>query len=137
MFKRRLAGITAFFRHRITSAASEGLNSRIQAIRTAARGYRNREHFKTATTTQISEELVIIVVTLPRVETLIAMPRSTCIAFHRGGSSGSTWHLGRFTSWVDLPGIGRAILERRRDDSRCSRRSLRAIPRTANLIPGW
>ena len=48
MFKRRLAGIMAFFQHRITNAASEGLNSRIQAIRTAARGYRNREHFKAA-----------------------------------------------------------------------------------------
>jgi len=38
----------AFFRHRITNAASEGLNLRIQAIRTAARGYRNREQFKAA-----------------------------------------------------------------------------------------
>ncbi|MDH2903826.1 MAG: transposase, partial [Actinomycetota bacterium] len=26
----------------------EGLNSRVQAIRVSARGYRNREHFKTA-----------------------------------------------------------------------------------------
>jgi len=48
MLKRRLAGIMTFFHHRITNAASEGLNSRIQAIRTAARGYRNREHFKAA-----------------------------------------------------------------------------------------
>lgn len=48
MFKRRLAGIMAFFRHRVTNAAAEGLNSRIQAIRVMARGYRNRDHFKTA-----------------------------------------------------------------------------------------
>jgi transposase len=31
-----------------TSATAEGLNSRIQAIRVQAQGYRNREHFKTA-----------------------------------------------------------------------------------------
>ena len=34
--------------HQITTAASEGLNSRIEAIRTAARGYRNRQHVKAA-----------------------------------------------------------------------------------------
>jgi len=48
MFKRRQQGIMTFFRHRVTNAAAEGLNSRIQAIRVMARGYRNREHFKTA-----------------------------------------------------------------------------------------
>jgi transposase len=48
MLKRRLAGVLAYFNHRITNAGSEGLNSRIQAISTAARGYRNRDHFKTA-----------------------------------------------------------------------------------------
>jgi transposase len=48
MLKRRLAGILSFFQHRITTAGSETLNSRIQAIRVAARGFRNREHFKTA-----------------------------------------------------------------------------------------
>ena len=31
-----------------SNAGAEGLNSRIQAIRVSARGYRNREHFKTA-----------------------------------------------------------------------------------------
>jgi len=48
MLKRRLAGILAFFSHRITNAGSESMNSRIQAIRVAARGFRNREHFKIA-----------------------------------------------------------------------------------------
>lgn len=48
MIKRRYDGVMAFFSHRITSATAEGLNSRIQAIRVQARGYRNREHFKTA-----------------------------------------------------------------------------------------
>lgn len=48
MLKRRLAGILSYFDHRITNAGSESLNSRIQAIRVAAHGFRNREHFKTA-----------------------------------------------------------------------------------------
>lgn len=48
MLKRRLAGILSYFSHRITNAASESLNSRIQAIRVAARGFPNREHFETA-----------------------------------------------------------------------------------------
>jgi transposase len=47
-FKRHLPGLLAYFDHRITSAGAEGLNARIQAIRVSARGYRNREHFKTA-----------------------------------------------------------------------------------------
>jgi transposase len=46
--KRHEAGLLSFFAHRITNAAAEGLNSKIQAIRVSARGYRNREHFKTA-----------------------------------------------------------------------------------------
>lgn len=46
--KRHEAGLLSYFAHRITNAASEGLNSRIQAIRVSARGFRNREHFKTA-----------------------------------------------------------------------------------------
>jgi len=46
--KRHEAGLIAYFSHRITNAAAEGLNSRIQAIRVSARGYRNRENFKTA-----------------------------------------------------------------------------------------
>lgn len=46
--KRHQAGLLSYFTHRITNAGAEGLNSRIQAIRVSARGYRNREHFKTA-----------------------------------------------------------------------------------------
>jgi transposase len=48
MLKRHEQGLLAYFAHRITNAASESLNSRIQAIRVSARGYRNRNHFKTA-----------------------------------------------------------------------------------------
>jgi transposase len=46
--KRHEAGLLSYFEHRITNAGAEGLNSRIQAIKVSARGYRNREHFKTA-----------------------------------------------------------------------------------------
>lgn len=46
--KRHEAGLLSYFAHPITNAGAEGLNSRIQAIRVCARGYRNREHFKTA-----------------------------------------------------------------------------------------
>ncbi|MDA8284069.1 MAG: ISL3 family transposase [Actinomycetota bacterium] len=48
MIKRHYDGVMAFFAHRLTSATAEGINSRIQAIRVQARGYRNRENFKTA-----------------------------------------------------------------------------------------
>ena len=46
--KRHDAGLLSYFAHPITNAGAEGLNSRIQAIRVSARGYRNREHFKTS-----------------------------------------------------------------------------------------
>lgn len=38
----------SYFAHRVSNAGAEGLDSRIQAIRVSARGYRNREHFETA-----------------------------------------------------------------------------------------
>jgi len=46
--KRHLANILTYFRHRITNAVSEGLNSKIQTIKKMAYGFRNLEHFKTA-----------------------------------------------------------------------------------------
>jgi hypothetical protein len=48
--KRHEAGLLSYFAHQITNAGAEGLNSRVQAIRVTARGYRNREHFKTRST---------------------------------------------------------------------------------------
>ena len=48
LIKRHYDGVMAFFAHRLTSATAEGINSRIQAIRVQARGYRNRQNFKTA-----------------------------------------------------------------------------------------
>lgn len=46
--KRHLANVLTFFSHRITNAASEALNSKIQTIKKMACGFRNREHFKIA-----------------------------------------------------------------------------------------
>ena len=46
--KRHEAGLMSYFTNRVSNAGAEGPNSRIQAIRVSARGYRNREHFKTA-----------------------------------------------------------------------------------------
>ena len=46
--RRHLANILTYFRHRITNAVSEGLNSKIQTIKKMAYGFRNLEHFKTA-----------------------------------------------------------------------------------------
>lgn len=48
ILKRHQADLLNYFTHRVTNATAESLNYRIQAIRVAARGYRNREHFKTA-----------------------------------------------------------------------------------------
>ena len=46
--ERHLPNVMTFFTHRITNAASEALNSKIETIKKMARGYRNRSNFKTA-----------------------------------------------------------------------------------------
>jgi transposase len=38
----------SYFAHRVSNVGAAGLNSRIQALRLSARGYRDREHFKAA-----------------------------------------------------------------------------------------
>ena len=48
MLHTRLENVLSYLRHGITNAASEGLNSKIQWIRYTARGFRNRQNFKTA-----------------------------------------------------------------------------------------
>jgi transposase len=48
MLKTHLPNILTYLTHRITNATAEGLNSKIQWIRYTARGFRNRENFKTA-----------------------------------------------------------------------------------------
>jgi len=45
--KRHLTNILTYCRHRITNAVTEGLNSKIQAIKKLACGFRNFAHFKT------------------------------------------------------------------------------------------
>ena len=46
--KRHLPNLLTYFKHWITNATSEGINSKIQTIKLMACGYRNREHYKTA-----------------------------------------------------------------------------------------
>ena len=44
--KRHLAGLLTFIRHRITNAVTEGLNSKIQTIKSNARGFRSFENYR-------------------------------------------------------------------------------------------
>jgi transposase len=46
--KRHLPNLLTYFRHGITNATSEAINSKIQTVKLMACGYRNREHYKTA-----------------------------------------------------------------------------------------
>lgn len=48
MVRRHIGNILTYFKHRITNAVSEGINSKIQTVKKQAYGYRNRENFKTA-----------------------------------------------------------------------------------------
>lgn len=43
-----LPNITTYFKHRISNATAEGLNSKIQMIKEMACGFRNREHYRIA-----------------------------------------------------------------------------------------
>lgn len=47
MLKRHLENILTYFRHRITNAMSEGFNSRIQSIKSQARGFRAFANYRT------------------------------------------------------------------------------------------
>ncbi len=47
MFKRHLERILLIFVHRLTNAASEGINNKVQSLIKKAYGYRNRHRFKT------------------------------------------------------------------------------------------
>jgi len=48
MIKRRFENIVTYLKHRITNAASESLNSKIQWVKYTARGFRSKTNFKTA-----------------------------------------------------------------------------------------
>ena len=44
--KNHLAGLLSYFRHRVTNATAEGFNSRIQSIKSAARGFRSFKNYR-------------------------------------------------------------------------------------------
>lgn len=46
--KRHLENILTYLKHRITNAVAEGLNSKIQQVKSAARGFRSFENFRIA-----------------------------------------------------------------------------------------
>jgi len=46
--KRHLDNILTYLKHRITNAVAEGLNSKIQQVKSVARGFRNFENFRIA-----------------------------------------------------------------------------------------
>lgn len=46
--KRHLVGLLAYLKHHITNAVTEGLNSKIQIIKSNARGFRNFNNYRTA-----------------------------------------------------------------------------------------
>jgi len=48
MLKRRLDNILTYLRHRITNAASESINAKVQWVKYTARGFRNKQNFKNA-----------------------------------------------------------------------------------------
>ena len=47
MIHKRLDNILTWFRHRISNGPAEGFNSRIQALKSAARGFRNFQNYRT------------------------------------------------------------------------------------------
>ena len=47
MLKRHFENIIAYLRHPITNAVTEGLNSKIQAIKSNARGFRSFLNYRT------------------------------------------------------------------------------------------
>ena len=47
MLKKHLEGLLSYFRHRVTNATNEGFNSRIQSLKSAARGFRSFPHYRT------------------------------------------------------------------------------------------
>lgn len=46
--KRHITGIFAYLKHHLTNAATEGLNSKIQSIKSDARGFRNFQNYRVA-----------------------------------------------------------------------------------------
>ena len=49
MLKRRFENIITYLKHRVTNAASESINAKIQWVKYTARGFRNKQNFANAT----------------------------------------------------------------------------------------
>jgi len=47
MLKRHLENLLTYMKHHITNAVTEGLNSKIQSLKFAARGFRNFKNYRT------------------------------------------------------------------------------------------
>jgi transposase len=47
MLQRHLENLLTYLKHHITNAATEGLNSKIQSLKSAARGFRNFQNYRT------------------------------------------------------------------------------------------
>ena len=47
ILKRHLENLLTYLKHRITNAVTEGLNSKIQSLKSAARGFRNFKNYRT------------------------------------------------------------------------------------------
>ena len=45
--KAHLSGLLTYFKHRISNALTEGFNSKIQALKADARGFRKFENYRT------------------------------------------------------------------------------------------
>ena len=48
MLRRRFENVVTYLKHRITNAASESINSKVQWVKYTARGFRNKVNFQTA-----------------------------------------------------------------------------------------
>ena len=48
MIKRHLSGVLSYFKHRITNAGSEAINSVVQMLKKRAFGFRSFENFRIA-----------------------------------------------------------------------------------------
>ena len=46
MLKRHLENLLTYLEHRITNAVTEGLNSKVQSLKSAARGFRSFANFR-------------------------------------------------------------------------------------------
>jgi transposase len=46
MLKGHLPGLMSYFNHGVTNALSEGFNSKIQSIKSAARGFRSFKNYR-------------------------------------------------------------------------------------------